>query len=166
MTAKKFARPFRGDAARLEAFKAFVRAYWEKHHYSPDNSEIADALGASTNTVSFWRSRLEHDGWLEKPTQSPRPGRSCVPVEIFSKRPVFPEYVRYTVTMDDDAIIPADVDKKLGEDCFGQTPLGKSPIEKVFSAVMLDETVTLFRESQGNPAGVSRDYKAKENTNE
>lgn len=75
---------------RMESIKAFIRSYWTEHHFSPDTQEIRAALGnLSTSMVSFYRDRLEQEGWLEK---SPRPRlpRSFVPTEIFANRPVFP----------------------------------------------------------------------------
>lgn len=72
---------------RLEKLKDFIRAYWEKEHYSPSIAEIKAEFHTSTSHVSKWLDRLEKDGWIEK--RKPGVARNIVPVEIFAGRDVF-----------------------------------------------------------------------------
>lgn len=75
---------------RLELVKSYIQEYWEKHHFSPGNNELADHFGVSTSVAAHWLERLEKDEWIEP--REPKIARNIVPVEIFKDRPVFPEH--------------------------------------------------------------------------
>lgn len=73
---------------QIQSVKDYIKAYYNLHHFSPGNNEIAEAFGVSTSVAAYWLNTLEREGWIEP--RDPKLARNIVPVELFQDRVPFP----------------------------------------------------------------------------